>query len=447
MKINKIILQAYGHFTDKVLDFSSEDNGLHIVFGPNEAGKSTTMRAIDSFFYGFGHSSPDAYIHNYKDLAVRMILNPEPGQSVDLTRFKRSKNDLVDHQGQAVDPQLMTRIMSGLTRDMYSNMFGLDHQSLRIGAQKILEGGGHLGETLFAAASGITNLRIVLESLTQKADDLFRPRAFSRPIWQNIQTISDLNKTLKDLSIRPEQWKDIKDSLAVLQKEKSDLEIELKDLKTLLNWHDRLHKALPLISNYNDLKTRLEELKNIPQLSHDFSSRRVSVLTGLNRVRRDVQEQNDNSQKYLDEIQKLTINEQVLDLSHDIESLFQKASVIAEARENISDLELDILSRKSIIEEKSALISKQNSMTESDRFELNPKQIRLIENLTKEMDLLKSQTDQVYEDKRDVHQEKENIETELNNIPAVQDIKKIDTISKNMSRALEILDQQKQLQA
>ncbi|MFN2342326.1 MAG: AAA family ATPase, partial [Desulfonatronovibrio sp.] len=447
MKINKIILQAYGHFTDKVLDFSSEDNGLHIVFGPNEAGKSTTMRAIDSFFYGFGHSSPDAYIHNYKDLAVRMILNPEPGQSVDLTRFKRSKNDLVDHQGQAVDPQLMTRIMSGLTRDMYSNMFGLDHQSLRIGAQKILEGGGHLGETLFAAASGITNLRIVLESLTQKADDLFRPRAFSRPIWQNIQTISDLNKTLKDLSIRPEQWKDIKDSLAVLQKEKSDLEIELKDLKTLLNWHDRLHKALPLISNYNDLKTRLEELKNIPELSHDFSSRRVSVLTGLNRVRRDVQEQKDNSQKYLDEIQKLTINEQVLDLSHDIESLFQKASVIAEARENISDLELDILSRKSIIEEKSALISKQNSMTESDRFELNPKQIRLIENLTKEMDLLKSQTDQVYEDKRDVHQEKENIETELNNIPAVQDIKKIDTISKNMSRALEILDQQKQLQA
>ncbi|MCA1743508.1 MAG: AAA family ATPase, partial [Desulfovibrionales bacterium] len=393
MKINKIILQAYGHFTDKVLDFSSEDDGLHIVFGPNEAGKSTTMRAIDSFFYGFGHSSPDAYIHNYKDLAVRMILNPEPGQSVDLTRFKRSKNDLVDHQGQAVDPQLMTRIMSGLTRDIYSNMFGLDHQSLRIGAQKILEGGGHLGETLFAAASGITNLRIVLESLTQKADDLFRPRAFSRPIWQNIQTISDLNKTLKDLSIRPEQWKDIKDSLAVLQKEKSDLEIELKDLKTLLNWHDRLHKALPLISNYNDLKTRLEELKNIPELSHDFSSRRVSVLTGLNRVRRDVQEQKDNSQKYLDEIQKLTINEQVLDLSHDIESLFQKASVIAEARENISDLELDILSRKSIIEEKSTLISKQNSMTESDRFELNPKQIRLIENLTKEMDLLKSQTD------------------------------------------------------
>ncbi|RQD65409.1 MAG: hypothetical protein D5R98_03565 [Desulfonatronovibrio sp. MSAO_Bac4] len=447
MKINKIILQAYGHFTDKVLDFSSQDNGLHIIFGPNEAGKSTTMRAIDSFFYGFGHSSPDAYIHTYKDLAVRMILEPEPGQSMDLTRFKRNKNDLVDHQGQAVDSQVMTRIMSGLTREMYSNMFGLDHQNLRLGAQKILEGGGHLGETLFAAASGITNLRLVLESLTRKADDLFRPRAFSRPIWQNIQTISDLNKTLKDLSTRPEQWKDIKDSLGFLQKEKSDLEKELKDLKTSLNWHDRLYKALPLISNHNDVNTRLEELKTIPELGPDFSSRRVSVLTGLNRVRRDIQEQKDNRQKYLDEIQKLTVNEQVLNLSLDIESLFQKASVIAEARENISDLKLEILSRQSIIKEKSALISKQNTLTESDQFELNPRQVRLIENLTREMDLLKSQIEQIYDDKRDVLQEKENIETELNSIPPVRDIKKIDTISKNLSRALEILDQQKQLQA
>lgn len=446
MKINKIILQAYGHFTDKVLDFSSQDNGLHIIFGPNEAGKSTTMRAIDSFFYGFGHSSPDAFIHAYKDLAVRMNLETEPGKSLDLTRFKRSKNDLVDHQGEAVDSQVMTRIMSGLTRDMYSNMFGLDHQSLRIGAQKILEGGGHLGETLFAAASGITDLRLVLETLTSKADDLFRPRAFSRPIWQNIQTISDLNKTLKDLSTRPEQWKDIIDSLEILQNEKSDLEKEIKDLQASLNWHDRLHKSLPLISNHNDVKHRLEELKNIPELGPDFSSRRVSVLTKMNRVRRDIQEQEEYRRTYSEEIQNLIINQQILDFSHDIESLFQNASVIAEARKNIADLKLEIISQQSVIREKSTLIDRQDNI-DSDQFELNPKQVRLIENLTKEIDLLKNQSAQIYEDKTGVYQEKENIENELCNIPPLQDIKKIDAISKNFSRALEILDQQNQLQA
>jgi uncharacterized protein YhaN len=61
MKINIFKLLAYGPFTDKILDFSGNGFGLHIVFGPNEAGKSTALRALIGLFYGFGHIVEDAW--------------------------------------------------------------------------------------------------------------------------------------------------------------------------------------------------------------------------------------------------------------------------------------------------------------------------------------------------------------------------------------------------
>lgn len=44
MQIKKMNLVRYGHFEDRKLDFA--DSGLTIIYGPNEAGKSTSLSAI-----------------------------------------------------------------------------------------------------------------------------------------------------------------------------------------------------------------------------------------------------------------------------------------------------------------------------------------------------------------------------------------------------------------
>ena len=41
MKILELALAAFGPFTDLVLDLSGGHEGLHLVYGPNEAGKSS----------------------------------------------------------------------------------------------------------------------------------------------------------------------------------------------------------------------------------------------------------------------------------------------------------------------------------------------------------------------------------------------------------------------
>ena len=46
MKLLGLDLIAFGPFTDKRLDLADGREGLHLVYGPNEAGKSSALRGI-----------------------------------------------------------------------------------------------------------------------------------------------------------------------------------------------------------------------------------------------------------------------------------------------------------------------------------------------------------------------------------------------------------------
>jgi exonuclease SbcC len=39
MKLARLLLFAFGPFTNKTLDFSTGSSNLHVIYGPNEAGK------------------------------------------------------------------------------------------------------------------------------------------------------------------------------------------------------------------------------------------------------------------------------------------------------------------------------------------------------------------------------------------------------------------------
>ena len=52
MKFLDLRLIAYGPFRDAKLAFEPDPLGLHMIYGPNEAGKSTALRAVKGVLYG-----------------------------------------------------------------------------------------------------------------------------------------------------------------------------------------------------------------------------------------------------------------------------------------------------------------------------------------------------------------------------------------------------------
>ena len=169
MRIERLDLIAFGPFTGAVLDFSGGAEGLHLVYGPNEAGKSSALRAIHQLFRGIPHQSSDNFVHKNADMRIGAVLRDRAGEALEVVRRKGVKNTLLDAAGKAIDDPdaRLARVLGGIGAEEFPKKFVIDHAELIGGGKTVTEGGGDLGRGLFAAGSG----RVGSGAVQKRRDD------------------------------------------------------------------------------------------------------------------------------------------------------------------------------------------------------------------------------------------------------------------------------------
>ncbi len=101
MRLSRLDLTRYGLFTDGRIDFGPRVAGrpdLHVVYGPNESGKSTTLSAMLDLLFGIEVQSTYDFLHGYKSMAVGARIDTEAG-SWEAVRVKRRNDSLVGPTG------------------------------------------------------------------------------------------------------------------------------------------------------------------------------------------------------------------------------------------------------------------------------------------------------------------------------------------------------------
>ena len=91
MRISSLHLSAYGHFTDYSLRFGDKP-GLHLVYGADEPGKSTSLRALSSVLFGYPSHVIDGFKFDAKDIAIGADLVGKDGRTLSYIRRRRGKN-------------------------------------------------------------------------------------------------------------------------------------------------------------------------------------------------------------------------------------------------------------------------------------------------------------------------------------------------------------------
>ena len=99
MRFRRLEIPAYGPFTDFTLDLPKGSTDFHLIYGPNEAGKSSLLRAIRSLLFGIPGQTTDNFQHDYKKLRILAELEDANGSSQVFQRRKGSKNTLLDRDG------------------------------------------------------------------------------------------------------------------------------------------------------------------------------------------------------------------------------------------------------------------------------------------------------------------------------------------------------------
>src|SRR3981189_2091034 len=161
MRLTRLHLIAYGHFTDRVLAFGAEP-GFHLVYGDNEAGKGTTLRALSSVLFGYPHEVVDGFKHDAKDIAIGADISARDGRSLAFVRSRRGKAARARPDGSVIEEGAVKILLGDVSRDVFEKVFALNHLRLRDHARGLLAEGGSLGFSLAEAGSGIAGLKAVL---------------------------------------------------------------------------------------------------------------------------------------------------------------------------------------------------------------------------------------------------------------------------------------------
>ena len=346
MKILRIRLLAFGLFTNKILDFDKGHEGLHIVYGPNEAGKTSALRALRQLLYGIPERSSDAFIHPYAKLRIGGKLLRSDGAVLEFVRRKgrvntlRAKDDIT-----LIDESHLHTFLGGVDSDLFATMFGINHADLVQGGEEIIQGGGDVGQVLFAAGSGISDLRKVQDELQAEAENLFKPRGQTQRINEALTTLKKNKKALREAELPGQEWvrhdRAWREALDHKQSIVRDLGQKQREKHRL----ERIREALPVISKQKELLNDLKMCADAVLLPDGFGDRRRDALTDLRVAEND----------------KIQAGQSLKEINKALEELAIPESLIENA-DLIEQLHQDLGSQRKAMKDRSELLIQRNSL-------------------------------------------------------------------------------------
>jgi uncharacterized protein YhaN len=226
MRINRLDLLRYGRFTNVSVPFPKAESDLHVIFGPNEAGKSTSLAAIEDLLFGIPHNSTYNFVHDYAAMKVGGVLEHD-GKTLEVRRRKGNKYTLLapDDNPLLSGDNALAPFLGGADRTFLARMFSLNHERLAQGGREILEAKDEVGQTLFSAGAGLSGLRERMASLAKEADELWGPRrAGRRKYYIAFEAMEEADKALREYTVTANKWQETKRAFDAAQEAYETLE-------------------------------------------------------------------------------------------------------------------------------------------------------------------------------------------------------------------------------
>lgn len=339
MKVLCLDLRAFGPFENVMLEFSAGNLGLHVIYGPNEAGKTSALRALENLLFGIPQQSPDSFRHPYTALRVGATLELSDGRRIAFLRRKAARSTLLAPDNRTpLAEDALAPFVGSLDREGFRTMFGLDHAALVQGGEKIVQGSGQVGQVLFAAGAGIGDLRKVQQQLRKSADDLYTPRGRNPRINEALRKLEEARRRLREGQLLADQWARHRRALEEAQQQLAAVDQQRQELQTRRNRLERLRLAFGAAGRRRTLVEGLAALADVAILAPDFAERRREAVTQLALARQEQAGAEKEIQRIRCELKELVVPEALLNEASAIEELADRLGAHRKAQRDLPRL-------------------------------------------------------------------------------------------------------------
>ncbi|SEM71979.1 AAA family ATPase [Paenibacillus sp. OV219] len=354
MKLRGLHIDGFGKLSDRAYRF---DAPVTIVYGPNEAGKSTMMSFIRSMLFGFaskGNPAERLAPVNGGRHGGRLFFENADGVGYVLERFgevssrisvRIEQNEDVHSasSGATLAAEVLTQqqwermFLGGVNERLFRELYAITLTELQ--AIGMLEG-DELGKQLYHTGwNGGGAIAKTEKLLTAQQDSLYRPRGSTQ----------QMNKLVKSLEETEAQLRQLEDGIAAynaLSEELAGAEAEL----------DQIDHQLPMLREREQLLARACELWEIwverlallheqaamgtsmPRLAADARSRWEVIAADLYRLKQELEQSSALVERQQREYNALTVDEELLIRKIEIESLMLSVESMNAARQSLVEL-------------------------------------------------------------------------------------------------------------
>ncbi len=267
MRLSRLDLVRYGKFTGRSVDFGEARTGspdFHLVYGPNEAGKSTLFSAFLDLLFGIERLSSYGFLHPYATMRIGGAIETG-GRVITVSRVKRNQNSLLNADDQPLPDNLFSSALGSIDRATYQMMFSLDDDSIEKGGESILKSEGELGALLFSASSGLPDSAAILSGLKAKADAFYKSQGRKHRLSELKAELDALKDEKAAIDVNAREFAGLRKTRDVATerheaavKTRAELRVSFDQIRSRID-------GLPLLARLRGLRSELAAFADLPE--------------------------------------------------------------------------------------------------------------------------------------------------------------------------------------
>jgi uncharacterized protein YhaN len=336
MRFLRLDLIRYGLFQQKSLRFR-DGAKVHVVYGPNEAGKSTALAAIGDLLYGFPNVSSYSFAAEKSPMRLGAEIVNRAGDHLTFHRVKSRglSKTLKTPDDETLPDNALLPFIGQVDRRMFVNAFGLSTEALRLGSRAMIDQEGELG-----AASGVGDLQALQKRLEDEADEIFRPRKNARlQFWIAQQRYRDANDERKKSELTAPRWKQLNAEIDALDEKLETLRAALTENETRASRLTRLTSVRPIINRITSHLASVDALGPLALPTPTFTEDLGEALTANLKAEADAAAATDACLKAELELAAISLDEPLLASARTIDTLAQGIRSYEDATQRIGEAE------------------------------------------------------------------------------------------------------------
>lgn len=346
MRIKRIAIDGFGVWQQLQLDPLAD--GMTVVYGPNEAGKTTVMQFVRAMLYGGGAESRRYLppVHG-GDGGGQLELANEFGRYTLQRRWPATPAGeatlaIVDDRGEVREAGQLATLLAGVDEATFHNVFA-------VGLKEIQELGS-LDDTaaadyLYRLTSGLDRVSLidVLREVTAARQRLWNEQApVTSRIGQLLERQVQLETQLARLKRQTEAWLELTAQRRRLAEQARQLDARLTALETegrLLRLARDIEAPWRL---RREVQQQLEVLKEVRPLPERSVQRLEALQARLAAARRRLKQLARRRKELTTELEKLSVQPLLLKHAGRIESLHDQSAWILGLQNQVAQLQEEV---------------------------------------------------------------------------------------------------------